>query len=136
MVGFLSHTPLNVHNLLGADWYTFFAERTHIKNKGQTTFTPRKDCKGFSLAIHFELDPCMIYNLTRCSANVNPVSYTVCLFTAHLFHLLFVRNDVKFAWKVQRDVAERGWTEEQVREPDQLWGMLTYCLLDSLNPED
>ncbi|CAE7762028.1 unnamed protein product [Symbiodinium necroappetens] len=25
-------------------------------------------------------------------------------------------NDVKFAWKVQRDVAERGWTEEQVRE--------------------
>ena len=22
-------------------------------------------------------------------------------------------NDVKFAWKVQRDVAERGWTEEQ-----------------------
>lgn len=23
------------------------------------------------------------------------------------------RNDVKFAWKVQRDVAERGWTEEQ-----------------------
>jgi len=25
-------------------------------------------------------------------------------------------NDVKFAWKVQRDVAERGWTEDQVRE--------------------
>ncbi|CAE7892655.1 unnamed protein product [Symbiodinium microadriaticum] len=25
-------------------------------------------------------------------------------------------NDVKFAWKVQRDIAERGWTEEQVRE--------------------
>ena len=25
-----------------------------------------------------------------------------------------VRNDVKFAWKVQRDVAERGWTEDQV----------------------
>merc|ERR1719432_592859 len=25
-------------------------------------------------------------------------------------------NDVKFAWKVQRDVSERGWTEEQVRE--------------------
>ena len=25
-------------------------------------------------------------------------------------------NDVKFAWKVQRDVAERGWTEEQVQE--------------------
>lgn len=25
-------------------------------------------------------------------------------------------NDVKFAWKVQRDVAERGWTEEQVRQ--------------------
>merc|ERR1711972_124047 len=25
-------------------------------------------------------------------------------------------NDVKFAWKVQRDVAERGWTEEQVEE--------------------
>merc|ERR1711972_391692 len=25
-------------------------------------------------------------------------------------------NDVKFAWKVQRDVAERGWTEEQVKE--------------------
>merc|ERR1712224_731922 len=25
-------------------------------------------------------------------------------------------NDVKFAWKVQRDVAERGWTEEQVNE--------------------
>lgn len=24
-------------------------------------------------------------------------------------------DDVKFAWKVQRDVAERGWTEEQVR---------------------
>jgi phosphoribulokinase len=24
-------------------------------------------------------------------------------------------NEVKFAWKVQRDVAERGWTEEQVR---------------------
>merc|ERR1712007_333566 len=24
-------------------------------------------------------------------------------------------NDVKFAWKVQRDVAERGWTEDQVR---------------------
>ena len=22
---------------------------------------------------------------------------------------------MKFAWKVQRDVAERGWTEEQVR---------------------
>merc|ERR1719198_313934 len=33
-------------------------------------------------------------------------------------------NDVKFAWKIQRDVAERGWTEEQVqadiekRKPD------------------
>mmetsp|Transcript_112096 Transcript_112096/g.205725 ORF Transcript_112096/g.205725 Transcript_112096/m.205725 type:complete len:277 (+) Transcript_112096:2-832(+) len=25
-------------------------------------------------------------------------------------------NDVKFAWKVQRDVSERGWTEEQVKE--------------------
>merc|ERR1711920_1089140 len=25
-------------------------------------------------------------------------------------------NDVKFAWKIQRDVAERGWTEEQVKE--------------------
>jgi len=25
-------------------------------------------------------------------------------------------NDVKFAWKVQCDVAERGWTEEQVKE--------------------
>jgi len=25
-------------------------------------------------------------------------------------------NEVKFAWKVQRDVAERGWTEEQVKE--------------------
>jgi len=25
-------------------------------------------------------------------------------------------NDVKFAWKVQRDVAERGWTEEQVKD--------------------
>jgi phosphoribulokinase len=25
-------------------------------------------------------------------------------------------NDVKFAWKVQRDVAERGWTEDQVKE--------------------
>merc|ERR1719373_1222289 len=25
-------------------------------------------------------------------------------------------DEVKFAWKVQRDVAERGWTEEQVRE--------------------
>merc|ERR1712217_936860 len=25
-------------------------------------------------------------------------------------------NEVKFAWKVQRDVAERGWPEEQVRE--------------------
>jgi len=25
-------------------------------------------------------------------------------------------NEVKFAWKVQRDVAERGWTEEQVQE--------------------
>merc|ERR1712151_699781 len=25
-------------------------------------------------------------------------------------------DDVKFAWKVQRDVAERGWTEEQVKE--------------------
>jgi len=24
-------------------------------------------------------------------------------------------NDVKFAWKVQRDVSERGWTEEQVK---------------------
>ena len=24
-------------------------------------------------------------------------------------------NDVKFAWKVQRDVAERGWTEDQAR---------------------
>merc|ERR1712137_1371354 len=24
-------------------------------------------------------------------------------------------NDVKFAWKIQRDVAERGWTEEQVK---------------------
>jgi phosphoribulokinase len=24
-------------------------------------------------------------------------------------------NDVKFAWKVQRDVAERGWTEDQVK---------------------
>ena len=24
------------------------------------------------------------------------------------------RNDVKFAWKVQRDVSERGWTEDQV----------------------
>merc|ERR1711933_29892 len=25
-------------------------------------------------------------------------------------------NEVKFAWKIQRDVAERGWTEEQVKE--------------------
>merc|ERR1711979_65387 len=25
-------------------------------------------------------------------------------------------NEVKFAWKVQRDVAERGWTEDQVKE--------------------
>jgi phosphoribulokinase len=25
-------------------------------------------------------------------------------------------NEVKFAWKVQRDVAERGWTEQQVKE--------------------
>merc|ERR1719190_74383 len=25
-------------------------------------------------------------------------------------------DEVKFAWKVQRDVAERGWTEEQVKE--------------------
>jgi len=25
-------------------------------------------------------------------------------------------NDVKFAWKVQRDVQERGWTEQQVRD--------------------
>jgi phosphoribulokinase len=25
-------------------------------------------------------------------------------------------NEVKFAWKVKRDVEERGWTEEQVRE--------------------
>lgn len=25
-------------------------------------------------------------------------------------------NEVKFAWKVARDVAERGWTEEQVKE--------------------
>merc|ERR1712217_295145 len=25
-------------------------------------------------------------------------------------------NDVTWAWKVQRDVAERGWTEEQVKE--------------------
>jgi phosphoribulokinase len=24
-------------------------------------------------------------------------------------------NDVKFAWKIQRDVSERGWTEEQVK---------------------
>merc|ERR1712178_58576 len=24
-------------------------------------------------------------------------------------------DEVKFAWKVQRDVAERGWTEEQVK---------------------
>ena len=24
--------------------------------------------------------------------------------------------EVKFAWKVQRDVAERGWTEEQVKQ--------------------
>merc|ERR1712070_835308 len=24
-------------------------------------------------------------------------------------------NDVKFAWKIQRDVAERGWTEDQVK---------------------
>merc|ERR1712054_33075 len=24
-------------------------------------------------------------------------------------------NEVKFAWKVQRDVAERGWTEDQVK---------------------
>merc|ERR1712151_1472909 len=24
-------------------------------------------------------------------------------------------DDVKFAWKVQRDVAERGWTEDQVK---------------------
>eukprot|EP00438_Fugacium_kawagutii_P025408 Skav235444 [mRNA] locus=scaffold2206:74111:75479:- [translate_table: standard] len=30
--------------------------------------------------------------------------------------MLADRNDVKFAWKVQRDVEERGWTEEQVRE--------------------
>jgi len=27
---------------------------------------------------------------------------------------------VKFAWKVQRDVAERGWTEEQVRQGKKL----------------
>ena len=45
-----------------------------------------------------------------------PTLFHTCLFTAHLFHPLFVRNDVKFAWKVQRDVAERGWTEEQVRK--------------------
>merc|ERR1712107_302971 len=25
-------------------------------------------------------------------------------------------NKVKFAWKIERDVAERGWTEEQVKE--------------------
>jgi len=25
-------------------------------------------------------------------------------------------NEVKFAWKVQRDVSERGWTEDQVRQ--------------------
>merc|ERR1712151_34977 len=25
-------------------------------------------------------------------------------------------NDVKFAWKIARDVEERGWTEEQVKE--------------------
>merc|ERR1712207_36810 len=25
-------------------------------------------------------------------------------------------NEVKFAWKVQRDMGERGWTEEQVKE--------------------
>merc|ERR1719401_1617840 len=25
-------------------------------------------------------------------------------------------DEVKFAWKVQRDVAERGWTEDQVKE--------------------
>ena len=30
-------------------------------------------------------------------------------------------NDVKFAWKVQRDVAERGWTEEQAGLPIALW---------------
>jgi hypothetical protein len=33
------------------------------------------------------------------------------------------RNDVKFAWKVQRDVEERGWTEEQVRSLNSgAWG--------------
>merc|ERR1711879_113849 len=29
---------------------------------------------------------------------------------------IYIVNEVKFAWKVQRDVAERGWTEEQVKE--------------------
>ena len=29
---------------------------------------------------------------------------------------LDIVNDVKFAWKVQRDVEERGWTDEQVRQ--------------------
>ena len=38
------------------------------------------------------------------------------------FHPLAVsnrpRNDVKFAWKVQRDVAERGWTRSRCRSAD------------------
>ena len=74
---------------------------------------------------HFELDPSMIYTLTRLFPKFDPC-FTHVFFTAHLFHPLFVRNDVKFAWKVQRDVAERGWTEEQVRF-DQLLREVTFC---------
>merc|ERR1711871_43064 len=29
---------------------------------------------------------------------------------------LDISDDVKFAWKIQRDMAERGWTLEQVKE--------------------
>merc|ERR1711957_692162 len=46
--------------------------------------------------------------------------HPICDETAHknldLGLYIDIVNEVKFAWKVARDVAERGWTEEQVKE--------------------
>ena len=43
------------------------------------------------------------------------------------------RNDVKFAWKVQRDVEERGWTEEQVRSLNSVaWGSRWVIFITSM----
>merc|ERR1712241_606350 len=47
---------------------------------------------------------------------LHPIYYEKARSQLDLGIYIDIVNDVKFAWKVQRDVAERGWTEDQVRE--------------------